>query len=162
MAVHSVSLRWLKENRRVRAENRPAQAEPDVDTKPSSREPEAAQPKPEAGESCGESEQEDDRGSDGVLGLSSSEFDDLLGRFGSQGGRALLALIFKLSSIESELTALRKAIEQAGPLKANEKRADHGNVPIEPAPVPPAQGEDQVGILDQVFRNNLTLWRRMD
>jgi hypothetical protein len=97
-----------------------------------------------------------------VLGLSSSEFDRLLSRFGSQGGRALLALIYKLSSIESELTALRKAIEKAGLSQANEKPADHGNAAIEPASAPPALDKDQPGILDQVFRNNLVLWRKMD
>ncbi len=119
-------------------------------------------PEAERGESSTECEPADGRRSDGVLGLSSSEFDRLLNQFGLQGGRALLALIYKLSSIESELTALRKAIEQAGPLKSNEERADHGNVAIEPAPAPPAPDEDQPGILDQVFRNNLTLWRKME
>ena len=86
----------------------------------------------------------------------------MLSQFGLQGGRALLALIYKLSSIESELTALRKTIERAGPLVAGEKEIDQGNEAIEPEPTPPAADEDQPGILDQVFRNNLVLWRKME
>ncbi len=97
-----------------------------------------------------------------MLGLSSSEFDRLLNGFGLQGGRALLALIYKLSAIESELTALRKAIEKAGPLKVIEKPADHGNAAIESAPPSAVEDDAQPGILDQVFRNNLVLWRKMD
>lgn len=169
MAVHSVSLRWLTENRRAYAQDRAAQSPParedtapDVDSEPLSTKQETAKPEPERGESSAECEPADSRRSDGVLGLSSSEFDRLLNRFGLQGGRALLALIYKLSSIESELTALRKAIERAGPPKANGEPADHGSAAIEPASAPPALDEDQPGILDQVFRNNLTLWRKME
>ncbi len=169
MAVHSVSLRWLVENRRARAEDRASQSAParedtapDVDSEPLSTKQETVKPDPEQGEPSTECEPADGCRSDGVLGLSSSEFDRLLNRFGLQGGRALLALIYKLSSIESELTALRKAIENAGPSKANEKPADHGNAATEAAPAPPALDEDQPGILDQVFRNNLTLWRKMN
>ncbi len=169
MAVHLVSLRWLAENRRTRAEDRAAQSAPahedttpEVDSEPLSTKQETAKAGPERGESSKECEPADGRPSDGVLGLSTAEFDRLLNRFGSQGGRALLALIYKLSSIESELTALRKAIEKAGPLKANEKPAEHGCAATEPASAPPALDEYQPGILDQVFRNNLTLWRKMD
>ncbi len=169
MAVHSVSLRWLAENRRVRAEDRAAQSAPpredtapDVDSEPLSTKQETAKTDLSQGEPFTESEPADSRRSDGVLGLSSSEFDRLLNRFGLQGGRALLALIYKLSSIESELTALRKTLEQVGPLKANEKPSELSSAEIEPAPAPPAPEEDQPGILDQVFRNNLTLWRKMD
>ena len=169
MAVHSVSLRWLAENRRARAEDRAARSAPPredtapvVDSEPLSTKQETAKTDPEQGESSTESEPADSRRSDGALGLSSSEFDRLLNRFGLQGGRALLALIYKLSSIESELTALRKAIEKAGPSIAIEKPADHGSAETEPAPPPPPLDKDQPGILDQVFRNNLTLWRKMD
>ncbi len=169
MAVHSVSLRWLAENRRACAHAQAAQsapasedATPDENSEISSIEQEPAKTKAESSESPTEHELPDGRRSDGALGLSSSEFDRLLDRFGSQGGRALLALIYKLSSIESELTALRKVIEKAGPPQAGEKPADNGNVAIEHAPAPPTQDEDQPGILDQVFRNNLTLWRKMD
>lgn len=169
MAVHLVSLRWLSENRRARTEDRAAQSAParedpapDVDSEPLSTKQETAKPDPERGEFSAECGPADSGRSDGVLGLSSSEFDRLLNRFGLQGGRALLALIYKLSSIESELTALRKAIEKAGPSKANEQPADHSSAAIKPAPAPPAQDQDQPGILDQVFRNNLTLWRKMD
>ncbi len=169
MAVHSVSLRWLAENRRTRAQDRAVQSAParqdtapEVGSEPLSTKQETAKPDPERGESSRECEPANGRLSDGVLGLSSSEFDRLLNRFGLQGGRALLALIYKLSSIESELTALRKTLEQAGPLKANEKPADHGSAATDPASAPPALDEDQPGILDQVFRNNLTLWRKMD
>ena len=146
------------------AQSAPAREDtaPDVDSETLSTKQETAKPEPERGESSTECEPAEGRGSDGVLGLSSSEFDRLLNRFGLQGGRALLALIYKLSSIESELTALRKAIEKAGPPKANEKPADHGNAAIEPASAPAVLDEDQPGILDQVFRNNLTLWRKMD
>ncbi len=135
---------------------------PDVDSGPSSTKQEIAEPGPERDEPSTEREPADSRRSDGVLGLSSSEFDRLLNRFGAQGGRALLALIYKLSSIESELTALRKVIENVGPQSAHEKPADQGNAAIEPASAPPALNEDEPGILDQVFRNNLTLWRKMD
>ncbi len=169
MAVHSVTLRWLATNRRTRAQDRVAQSAParedtapDADSVPLSTKQETAKPEPERGESSTECEPADSRRSDGVLGLSSSEFDRLLNRFGSQGGRALLALIYKLSSIESELTALRKAIENAGLLKVIEKPADHGDAVIEPASAPPALDKDQPGILDQVFRNNLVLWRKME
>ena len=167
MAVHSVSLRWLAENRRSRAEDRTAQAAParenaapDVDSEPSSTKQETSKPDLERNESSKECEPANIRSADGVLGLSSSEFDRLLDRFGLQGGRALLALIYKLSSIESELAALRKAIEKAGPSKANDEPADHADT-IEPASALPAQDKDPPGILDQVFRNNLTLWRKM-
>ena len=172
MAVHSVSLRWLAENRRARAEDRAARSAPPredtapvVGSEPLSTKQETAKSNPEQDESSTECEPADSRRSDGVLGLSSSEFDHLLNRFGLQGGRALLALIYKLSSIESELTALRKAIEKIGPSMPSEEPADHGNAATEPAPaVPavPALDKDQPGILDQVFRNNLTLWRKMD
>ncbi len=173
MAVHLVSLRWLAENRRPRAEDRAAQSAPpredtapDVDSQPLSTKQETAKPEPERGKSSTECDPADGRRSDGVLGLSSSEFDRLLNRFGLQGGRALLALIYKLSSIESELTALRKAIEKIGPSMPSEEPADHGNAATKPAPAPPAPppalDKDQPGILDQVFRNNLTLWRKMD
>ncbi len=169
MAVHSVSLRWLAENRRTRAEDRAAQsaparedAAPDVDSEPLSAKPDTAKPEPERGESSTECEPANGRRSDGVLGLSSSEFDRLLNRFGLQGGRALLALIYKLSAIESELTALRKTLERAGPWKADGNPADHGSAPTEPASAPPALDKDQPGILDQVFRNNLALWKKMD
>ncbi len=135
---------------------------PEVDSEPSSTKQETAQPEAEQGESARECEPADGRRSDGVLGLSSSEFDRLLNQFGSQGGRALLALIYKLSSIESELTALRKAIERAGPLKVIEKPDDHGNAAIEPAPPSAMEDTAPPGILDQVFRNNLVLWRKMD
>ena len=146
------------------AQSEPAREDtaPDVDPEPLSTKQAAAKPEPERGESSTECEPAASGRSDGVLGLSSSEFDRLLDRFGLQGGRALLALIYKLSSIESELTALRKAIETAGASKANEKPADHGSAAIEPASAPPALDEDQPGILDQVFRNNLTLWRKMN
>ncbi len=169
MAVHSVSLRWLAENRRARADDCVARSEPacedaapDVDSEPSSTKQETAKPDPERGESSEERDPADSRPSDGVLGLSSSEFDRLLSGFGLQGGRALLALIYKLSAIESELTALRKTLEQAGPLKVMEKPADHGDAAIEPAPPPAMEDKDQPGILDQVFRNNLVLWRKMN
>ncbi len=169
MAVHLVSLRWLAENRRTCAQDRVAQCAParedtttEVDSGPPSTKQETAKPSPDRDESSSECEPADGPRSDGVLGLSSSEFDHLLSRFGLQGGRALLALIYKLSSIESELTALRKAIEKAGPSRANENPADHGRAAIEPASAPPALDKDQPGILDQVFRNNLTLWRKMN
>ncbi len=169
MAVHLVSLRWLAENRRTRAQDGAVQSAPacddtatEVESGPPSTKQETAKPSPDRDESSSECDPADGHRSDGALGLSSSEFDRLLSRFGLHGGRALLALIYKLSSIESELTALRKAIERAGPSKANEKPADHGDTAIEPASAPPALDEDQPGILDQVFRNNLTLWRKMD
>ncbi len=169
MAVHSVSLRWLVENRRARADVRGAQSSParedtapDVESEPSSKQPQHAGFNNEEGDSSTDSEPASSGGSEGVLGLSSAEFDRMLNRFGSQGGRALLALIYKLSSIESELTALRKAIEKIGPPSANEKFADQGNAVTKPPSAPPAMDEDQPGILDQVFRNNLTLWRKMD
>ena len=169
MAVHSVSLRWLSQNRRAHAQERVAQSAParegtapEVGSEPLSTKQETAKPDPDRNESSRECGPADRHRSDGVLGLSSSEFDRLLDQFGLQGGRALLALIYKLSSIESELTALRKAIEKAGPSIAIEKPADHGSADTEPAPAPPALDKDQPGILDQVFRNNLTLWRKMD
>ncbi len=169
MAVHSVSLRWLADNRRTRAQDRVAQSAPagqdtapDVDSEPLSTKQETAKPEAERGESSTDCQPADGRRSDGVLGLSSSEFDRLLNRFGLQGGRALLALIYKLSSIESELTALRKVIEKVGQPSDNEKPADQGIATIKPASAPPAPDEDQPGILDQVFRNNLTLWRKME
>jgi len=131
---------------------------PDVDSEPLSTKQETAKANPGRGESSTECEPADSSRSDGVLGLSSSEFDRLLNRFGLQGGRALLALIYKLSSIESELTALRKAIEKAGPSITNEIPAHHGST----ATAPPAMDKDEPGILDQVFRNNLVLWRKMN
>jgi len=166
-------LRWLAENRRTCAEDRVLQSAParedttpDVGSEPLSTKQETVnpgpEPDPERDESSAACEPADACRSDGVLGLSSSEFDHLLNRFGLQGGRALLALIYKLSSIESELTALRKTLEQVGQLKANEKHANHGSAAIEPASAPPAPDADPPGILDQVFRNNLTLWRKMD
>lgn len=167
MAVHSVSLRWLAENRRSRAQDGEARSAParedtapDANSQPLSAEQETAKHEHERGQPSTECDPADGRRSDRVLGLSSAEFDRLLDRFGLQGGRALLALIYKLSSIESELAALRKAIEKAGPSKASEKPADHADT-IEPASALPAQDKDPPGILDQVFRNNLTLWRKM-
>ena len=53
-----------------------------------------------------------------VLGLSHKEVDGLVRRFGQSGGRALLALIYRLSSIESELAALRNLIERGAAAQA--------------------------------------------
>lgn len=94
-----------------------------------------------------------------VLGLSHQEVDDLVRRFGQSGGRALLALIYRLSSIESELAALRNLIERGAVAQA--APANCGNTLNNQAGPQPAV-DDPLGLLEQVFKNNLALWISMD
>ncbi len=94
-----------------------------------------------------------------VLGLSHHELDDLAVRFGQSGGRALLALIYRLSSIESELAALRDLIERGAAAQA--EPANGGNTLINQAG-PQFAVDDPLGLLEQVFKSNLALWISMD
>jgi hypothetical protein len=96
---------------------------------------------------------------DRVLGLSHHELDDLAVRFGQSGGRALLALIYRLSSIESELAALRNLIERGAVGQA--APADSGDTLDNQAGSKSAV-EDPLGLLEQVFESNLALWISMD
>ncbi len=97
-----------------------------------------------------------------VLGLSHKEVDDLVRRFGQSGGRALLALIYRLSSIESELAALRNLIERGAAAQAAPAApANWGNT-LKNQAGPQSAVDDPLGLLEQVFKSNLALWISMD
>ncbi len=99
---------------------------------------------------------------DHVLGLSASEVDGLLRQFGESGGRALLALIYRLSSIESELAALRMLMERGGAANVVVGGAAPGwNLPDAQATGQSARGGRQADMLKQVFQSNLALWKSM-
>ena len=97
-----------------------------------------------------------------VLGLCQTEVDELLNHLGAAGGRALLALIYRLSSIESKLAALRALIVRSA---AENNMAE----PTTLTPRGSAESSDSViklrgqsGILDEVFKSNLALWNSMN
>ena len=96
-----------------------------------------------------------------ALGLSPSEVEELLEQLGPAGGRAVLLLVYKLSSIESELSAMRTLLGNSD-LKglAGAVAASGPGLPTEKSD-PGAEMALSPGILDQVFSSNLALYNSM-
>lgn len=96
-----------------------------------------------------------------ALGLSPSEVEGLLEQLGPAGGRAVLLLVYKLSSIESELSAMRTLIGKSGlknfPAAATDFDAELPTNKTDPG----SKMAEPLGILDQVFSSNLALYNSM-
>lgn len=165
MATYLVSLQWLTGAEQHASGSEEADcgaheptatpAAPQIDV--AEEISESAEPAPDAKPPLAAAGDESDDGQ--VLGLSHDELDDLAARFGQSGGRALLALIYRLSSIESELAALRSLIErgaagQAAPANSSDTRDNQAGSQ--------SAGDDPLGLLEQVFKSNLALWISMD
>ena len=169
MAVHAVSLKWLSQAHAPTTQpGRPAsvaQRDSDGDLAKDSRDCTAAAtdipPAKKPDKTTKHHEVQSELGED-VLGLCQTEVDELLNHLGAAGGRALLALIYRLSSIESQLAALRALIV----------RGAAQNTTAETTTQTPRGSTDSSdsdfklsgpsGILDQVFNSNLALWNSMN
>ena len=169
MAVHAVSLKWLSQVRAPTTQlGRPtsvAQRDMGGDLAKEKRDcaraathiPSAHKPD----KTTKLHEVQSENGED-ILGLCQTEVDELQNHLGAAGGRALLALIYRLSSIESQLAALRALIVRSAaenttaetttqtPRRSTE--SSDSNVKL----------SGQSGILDQIFQSNLALWNSMN
>ena len=83
---------------------------------------------------------------EGLLSLPRSELLALLSDYGESGSKVLLALVYKLASLEAQLSDLRARVRKGPTSKAG--------------PTYQVQAEmqsDLVDVLEQVFRKNLSL-----
>ena len=169
MAVHAVSLKWLSQFRASTTQlgGPPSATSSSTEGKLSEENHDCNQAKADIPAVAKEAkiEKVDDPHAEigrDLLGLCQTEIDGLLNQLGSAGGRALLALIYKLSSIESQLTSLRMLLAQCITANLSKEAAT-------PAPHGPSASSEshlkvagQPGILDQVFQSNLALWNSMN
>lgn len=161
MAVHSVSLHWVAQIRHSFAEEERRRALALDSQGGASGHPNdcaAGQANDFAGVTV--RPQPGDIGQP-ALGLSSSEVEELLEQLGPAGGQAVLLLVYKLSSIESELSAMRTLIGNSG-LKSFAAAAIDSHAELTTGKTDPdAETAGPPGILDQVFSSNLALYNSM-
>ncbi len=167
MAVHSVSLQWVAQIRHSFAEQERNRAlNPDsqggADDKGSiSGDPNdhtTGQPNDFAGVTVRSQPTDLDQT---ALGLSPSEVEELVEQLGPAGGQAVLLLVYKLSSIESELSAMRTLIGNSGLQGFAAAVTDSGpELPTDKVD-PATEMAGAPGILDQVFSSNLALYNSM-
>ena len=163
MAVHSVSLQWVAQIRHSFAQQKQNPApKPDsqdgTDDKGGTSGPNdraTGQANDFAGVTVRSQPNEVDPT---ALGLSASEVEELLEQLGPAGGRAVLLLVYKLSSIESELSAMRTLIGNSGPKVFAAAATDSDPERPTDKTDPDAEVAGSPGILDQVFNSNLALY----
>ena len=97
-----------------------------------------------------------------ILGLCQTEVDELLNHLGAAGGRALLALIYRLSSIESQLAALRALIVRSAAENTTAETTTQTPRGSTESSDSQFKLSGQSGILDQIFQSNLALWNSMN
>lgn len=161
MAVHSVSLQWVAQIRHSFAkqeQNRALNPDNQGDASGGPNDHTTGQASDFAGVTVRSQPTDLDQM---ALGLSPSEVEELLEQLGPAGGRAVLLLVYKLSSIESELSAMRTLIGNSSlPGFAAAVTDSVAELPADKAD-PDAELAGPPGILDQVFSSNLALYNSM-